>query len=279
MVRHTNLDDFIANYLHVIPYSWKLLPNNKEYTNDEFKRVKRNGANFELQVSDYMQWHVYANLPEPLWHKSWDKITNNSTILDIGANIGAFSIKTSKYLRQKKIKHKLLSIEPNPSIAALLQKNISINPELSSFIEIELTAISDTCGDMYLDVDKANTGGGKLTSKITGTKVKVETLDSMVFRRNLSNVSLIKIDVEGFEPNVLKGASKTIRKDRPVLIVEITDEWFKTNNSSASDVIDYLVDMDYRIYAELNARLIELNPNHKMQFPHQFNILAINERI
>ena len=116
IVNYLHLDDIVADSLGNIPYSWKLLPTNEEYTKDIIKKVKRDGVNFELQVRDYMQWHIYANMPDLLWEKTWDRISYNTTILDVGANVGAFTLKTASFLKNKGISHNLFSFEPNPLI-------------------------------------------------------------------------------------------------------------------------------------------------------------------
>ncbi len=274
-IRYLQLDDLISEYLQFIPYFWKLIPTNKEYPKIVVKRVKRGGLHFELQLSDYMQWHIYANMPELLWEKTWDRISNNTTILDVGANVGAFTLKTASFLKNKGISHNLYAFEPNPLIYPKLDRNLSLNPHLNSSISLEQLALSSTSGDMYFDFNEDNSGGGKLASYDTGIKVKVETLDSFVLRRDIKKVSLIKIDVEGFEPAVLKGARNTIEVYRPMLILEMTDQWFREIDSSTTEIIQYLIDLDYFIIADVDGRIQPKMSIEDIPQSFQFNILAI----
>ena len=74
---------------------------------------------------------------------------------------------------------------------------------------------------------------------------KIRTLDSF----NLSNISFIKIDVEGYEINLLKGAYETIKRDKPVIFIEKT----LTNNN---DLINFLNDLEYDIFKEFEKDIL-----------------------
>lgn len=77
--------------------------------------------------------------------------------------------------------------------------------------------------------------------------VKIVSLDTFLAKKYLKSIDLIKIDVEGYEYEVLKGAKKTIFEYRPVLFIEIDDNNLKQQNSSASNVISWLDDLGYSI--------------------------------
>ena len=74
---------------------------------------------------------------------------------------------------------------------------------------------------------------------------KIRTLDSF----NLSNISFIKIDVEGYELNLLKGAYETIKRDKPVIFIEKT----LTNNN---DLINFLNDLEYDVFKEFEKEIL-----------------------
>lgn len=275
-VYSVRLDNLIAQFSIKVPYLFKLLPTNSEYKINSIKTVKRSGATFELLIGDYMQWHVYANLPEPLWSLAWKQLNENSIIFDIGANIGAFSLKSAAYLHQRKLQSSIYAIEPNPQIIIRLRKNVNLNPDLNKLIQIEEIALSDQKRIMHFTSGCANSGGGKLTNEKTGVEVKVNTLDSFVSEHDLQRVDLIKIDVEGFEPRVLKGANRTIETYKPILIIEITDEWFRVNGSSASEIINHLFGLGYTIYSDAFGSVKRVLHNGIADLPNQYNVLAIH---
>ena len=85
LIRIIHAENAIARNSKTFSILRKLLPTNKEYTKKQIKIVNRDNAKFELRISDYMQWHIYAYLPEPLWKYARNKIKPNSVIVDIGA--------------------------------------------------------------------------------------------------------------------------------------------------------------------------------------------------
>jgi len=152
---------------------------------------------------------------------------SEGTFIDIGANIGKFSIIMGKKLDDK---GKVLAIEPHPKNFKILQKNIELN-NLKNVTTLNL-ACSNKKGNLQLFLDEDGTGGHS-TIKSKKTKagnnkiwVKAETLDSIIKKEKIKKVNLIKIDVEGAEANVLRGAIKTLNKSRPKIIFEAWDEQY-----------------------------------------------------
>lgn len=128
--------------------------------------------------------------------------------LDIGANIGvmAQALEASGF--------ECIAFEPQPLVAEVLQKNVRG--------QVYNCALAAEAGmakmpKLHYD-DRNNIGGMELnTASIFGTiDVEVRTLDSFAF----TNVGFIKLDVEGYELQVLKGGIETIKKYKPVLYVE-----------------------------------------------------------
>lgn len=145
---------------------------------------------------------------------------NKGNFIDIGANIGKFSIIMGKRLGKNS---KVFAIEPHPENFKILKKNIQLN-KLSN-----VKAINAACSSSkrYLDLylDEEGTGGHsiKKDAKSAGEKtIKVKSilLDSC----KIKNVKLIKVDVEGAEADVLLGAKKILKRNHPKIIFEAWDE-------------------------------------------------------
>lgn len=140
-------------------------------------------------------------------------LTSDDLFIDIGANIGAYTI-----LASAEIKSKSISIEPIPNTFKTFAKNILINQ-----LQDKVTALNIGLGSSEgvlkftksLDtVNHVATEGEKDT-----VDIKVHTLDSIVSEQH---PSLIKIDVEGFETEVLNGAENTLaNKDLKAIIIEL----------------------------------------------------------
>lgn len=142
-----------------------------------------------------------------------------SVAIDIGANKGLYSWLLSRIAADVK------AFEPNPKMFAQLARSVPGN------VEAFEVALSDAQGEaeLILPIHRngrySNQGGSLQEAKYMSGKqvqrwpVRQERLDAYGF----SDVSFIKIDVEGFELEVIAGASETIRRERPVLLVEIDE--------------------------------------------------------
>ena len=133
-------------------------------------------------------------------------------MVDIGANIGIYSYAFRSYCRE------IHAFEPQSACRAVLEAIRAPNIRLHS------VALSDTDETMDLRIpekDGSRIDGLASLRPLNGNviieKVSVTTLDSFGF----TDIALLKIDVEGHEMRVLKGALETIRRERPVILIEI----------------------------------------------------------
>lgn len=166
----------------------------------------------------------------------------NGTAIDIGANIGNHSVFFSDYF--KKVK----SFEPNYRTYQVLE----VNSKLSDNIETFNFGISDIEQSLILNTDKNNVGGSFLSSIIENhnftNTVKLFKLDSLLNKND--EVKLIKIDVEGHEVNVLKGAVEIINKWNPLILFELNISAF---NNGVSQEIEILKQYGYKKFATIDS--------------------------
>jgi len=138
-----------------------------------------------------------------------------STIVDLGAHIGTISIPASRIVGGS---GRVISFEPQPKIFRELNQNIMLNGIKN--IETYRLAIGEQAGVVRLKtLAPGNEGGTSIDRETTenGYSADVVNLDSF----NLTNVSVMKIDVEGWEDAALRGAKETIMRNRPVILIEI----------------------------------------------------------
>ena len=184
-------------------------------------------------------------------------IKPGTTIIDIGANIGTHTVGIIKHLNKYNNKStKIVAFEPQPFIFDILQKNISYSNKTNIDCEIHSYGLSDTNKTIYMNMPDysivENPGGYGLDFNdipdINKTKVEVKTLDSFGY----TNVSFIKIDVEGHENEVLTGAIHTIQNSRPVMIIEILGG-VSLENATESQLIyinntkTFISNMNYKV--------------------------------
>jgi FkbM family methyltransferase len=139
--------------------------------------------------------------------EKYSKLRKGETAVDIGANIGNHSLFFSKYFK------KVISIEPDLNNFELLE----INSRLKNNIECLNIGISDQNYRAKFKKDKLNRGASKL-DKSGDCSIELRTLDSL---NMVENIGLVKIDVEGHELEVIKGARQTLISKHPVLLFEL----------------------------------------------------------
>ena len=157
-------------------------------------------------------------------------VSAETTIIDIGANIGFLSL----YWAKKFNNCQVFSYEPTAYAFECLKKSKELN-RLDNLKVFKLAAGDDNCqGEVYSPTEKTyNKGLGSINfnADIEGDqtymkeKIDIVSLDEHIGMEK--NVSLIKIDVQGTEVNVLKGALKLIEKDKPLIIIEVHDDYYE----------------------------------------------------
>jgi FkbM family methyltransferase len=119
--------------------------------------------------------------------------------IDVGAHVGTWALRATRGFE------KVVAFEPNPTANSILRKNVQLN-KLTNIMVIQ-AVISNTAGEVSV-------GGGSGKRKQAGFRIPVRTIDSFNFEP-----SLMKIDTEGNELQVLQGAQETLRR-KPQLVIE-----------------------------------------------------------
>jgi FkbM family methyltransferase len=138
--------------------------------------------------------------------------TKNPLIVDVGANAGVFS----HYVHCLKHDSSFIAFEPLPK---MVQRLNELKNRTSMNMEIHQKAVSDECGEAWFETAHGYDGTSKLASdkESTGNRIRVDTttLDAVLASRH---ILLMKIDVEGFECNVIKGGLKCLSQTDYVIM-------------------------------------------------------------
>lgn len=192
--------------------------------------------------------------------------------IDIGANEGIYSILAAARVGGA---GKVWAIEPSSREFERLQQNIKVN-DLQQ-IKSHRVAVSDHAGTASLKIAEHEHAGqntlGEFIYQINSDgleQVELTTLDILTNSGTRIRPDLIKIDVEGLEPQVLKGAVKTLRLARPVVMFE----QLISSAQLPKDMADFWQQENYRIYCFMpNGMIAENLPaSHSV-----WNLLAVPE--
>jgi FkbM family methyltransferase len=273
------LDTFFS-YLGIrFPFFKKIIPLSHEYSSNEMRTVQRDGVNYRLDISDYMQWTLFADLPDFSWQYAMSSRKSGDIILDVGANVGHFCLKIAQSLLEQKLNDlQIHAFEPNPAVFSSLISNFHSNDQLKNVVYLHNLALGNKKEtEIGFAFNETNSGGGRIDdeSGISKTKVKMVKLDDWVRDNNIRKIDFMKIDVEGYEPDVLLGGLETIQRFKPVLYLEITDDWFKKRGYSAEWVFDLLSKWGYQWWIDVEGKLVSsISYALKFREIRQFNILA-----
>jgi FkbM family methyltransferase len=214
------------------------------YHNLSFKNINTDKAEYEMALL-------------PLFLKK------DSVFFDIGSNIGSFI-----YIAQQHINpNQVYGFEPIPVLYKRLKKifpsthlNRLALSNITQQTEFKIPKINHktylTRGTLNVTFNENNESGYELI------KVNTQTLDKFIDENNIPKIDLIKIDVEGHEFELLKGAEKTLEKHKPILIIEIEQ---RHHNFDISIIIDYIKNFNYECFyfnkSQLELQNLNVHPS------------------
>jgi FkbM family methyltransferase len=145
------------------------------------------------------------------------------TFVDIGANVGIFSVVASRQLHNA---GKVIAIEASPEINCFLGENITAN-DCRNVVQVGI-AVSDDGPRrvLFWPAPGRSFGMGAMAPQFGAQAIEVEadTIDNILVRLGVSHVDLLKIDVEGFEAAAFRGATALLtREPQPVVAFEFAD--------------------------------------------------------
>jgi FkbM family methyltransferase len=186
------------------------------------------------------------------------------TVIDVGANIGTHTIPLARHASPA---GRLIAFEAQPVIAMLLEANLALND--IGWVEVRVAAAGALAGHLPLPAvdytrDGQNFGGVSLIGAQTEALAPMQRLDDLA-----ANPSLIKVDVEGMELDVLKGGTGVITDLRPVLYVE------NFPAPGSDEILVWLLDRDYSLFWDVHPIHTVGNFRGQTQ-PYFWNGLASN---
>lgn len=214
----------------------------------------RKNLNWNLDLNEAIDLHIFLfGQFEPEIKNVAKKLKLNETkkILDIGANFGVQSLQFAKEFKDSKI----FSIEPTNYAFSKMKKNFDLNKNLLG----NLFPYQMFFGEKNQDLPKSIYSSWNLDSKekkhfkhcgITKdtSNASSTTLDEFVNINNIENVDFIKLDVDGFELDVLKGGINFLKKNKPPIFMELAPYLYKEFGYEIEKLTNFLVSLEYKFY-------------------------------
>jgi FkbM family methyltransferase len=179
------------------------------------------------------------------WRAIAEHLHAGSTFVDIGAHIGYYSLKAAPVVG---LGGRVIAVEPNPDTVRRLRDNIRAS-QADGVISVKAVACSDAEATLELFAASAsNTGETSLSRRnasqegqiAASYRVRARRLDDILKDSGIGRVDVVKIDVEGAEFLVLKGAQEMLERYHPLIIVELVESQLQAMGTSTAEVVALL---------------------------------------
>ena len=167
-----------------------------------------------------------------------------SLVIDVGANVGFFSLRFAKWVGDR---GKVIAIEPEDRNHVRLVEAIA-RQGFSGRVEPLKAVAAATRGDMFLEINPAHPADHRISRDGTGLPVSAVTLDQLSQDHPALRLALVKIDVQGAEMMVLKGADRILKDAKPALFIELSEEGLGRFGSSVNEILQYLTGLGYEAF-------------------------------
>jgi len=201
---------------------------------------------FDTKLGERVFFAAYDAYKGRLEARAADRLAQwapaGSTVIDVGANVGFFTMRFASWVGEH---GHVIAFEPERKNIRRLRQRIK-KANFAARVEIVEGVAAETSGTLRLALNPYHPGDHKIA--LTGIAVQAWTIDDLLRGQQCPRVSLIKIDVQGAEVRVLRGARDTITRCRPTLFVEVDDAALQAAGFSADEMFDELESLGYRIY-------------------------------
>ena len=178
------------------------------------------------------------------------RVSADATVLDVGANVGSWTVPLARRLAPGG--GRVVAFEPVPANRERLEWAVAANG-VGAAVEVVGVALGEAPGELGMWLKSEVTGAGSGTAAlVTGggeshLSVPVVTLDGWAADHALTRCDLMKLDIEGAELMMLRGAERFITTHRPLIFGEFEAYWLTTFGSSFLDVAAWAERMHYRL--------------------------------
>ena len=201
------------------------IPQPSTYRPGERRVIDRDGWTWHLEPHSYFQWHHYFGFHDQVLASLLDAVVPGDVVVDVGANVGLYAISVARAVGPS---GHVFAVEPNPHAVERIGLHATLNGVQN------LTPVPHALGAEGGTAQLGNAGSedlGKFSlrpgdNQVGAVDVSVRTLDDLLASHGIDRLDLLKIDVEGFEPECLHGARASIERYWPNIAIEVSPPWY-----------------------------------------------------
>lgn len=249
-------------------------------------RICRSGVYYEVDLSEALDLSLFlfGHFQEHVTNARYFSLPANGVVLDVGANFGLMSLRFAQLAPLGKV----YAFEPTEYAFGKLMRNLSLNSELAARITPVQAFVSDAAtrdqpipaySSWKVDgrpVEAHPVHGGLLRS---ANSAGMTTIDDFCQERRIGRVDLIKVDTDGHEFQVLRGAARTLETHRPCVIFEVGMYLMDERGVTFEEFIEYLTPLGYGLLNSKNGHAVT-SQNYWQEIPlyATTDLLAIPSR-
>ena len=230
--------------------------------------VRRDGLRWRLDLNEAIDFSIFLlGGFERGTAKAYRRLIKpGNVVLDIGANIGAHSLQFARLVGDR---GRVFAFEPTAFAYSKLLQNLELNPQLRDRVVAEQVMLTDRddspaeteiCSSWPLGkATRLHPGHGGSPKSTLGCRVG--TLDSYLAAAAITRVDFVKLDVDGFEWNVLKGGIRSLLAFRPVILMELCPYLLVEHHRSLEELISLLTGIGFRFH-RLSGRPLSMDPDY-----------------
>lgn len=244
-------------------------------------QVERRHLTWSLDIRCVIQRSLfYLGAYEP-WDTKFflSMIKPAQCVVDVGANFGYYTLQAARLVGDR---GSVLAFEPSTTSYERLLRNLGLN-RLDWVRPYKVALGNEKSVVRLAKPNVSNQGEQRILEDATSLQseeVPITTLDDFLQSHSSAHVDMIKVDIEGFEVDFLRGAKSTIHEFQPILMVEINPLALGRNGSSADELLSELRELGYRCFTVrgANSSFVQFRSIKELTAPpsegHFFNVFA-----
>ena len=262
----TKFKMFIAQFLYKFIRFLRISPD---------QLVERQGIRYELDLKEGIDLSIFlfGNFQNHIYQNISKHLSTNPVIFDVGANIGTVSLKMAKAFPDAKI----YAFEPTHYAWKKFQRNLALNPlinkvifPIQSFVGEKTSAHTQFKAFSSWPVNSLKENEKRHKIHLGEEKEAIPdqiSIDDFVKVKKITDVNFIKIDTDGYEFDVLKGAINTLLTYKPLVIFEFSSYLIKEKNINIKEYFDFFRKLNYLLIDSKSSRKLSINNIFKLTPP------------